>query len=100
MKSAIFDQYVDKIIELFSIKREDFFLKSKKQELVDARQLFYYLCYTRNIRLCYIERYMISQGYNIGHNSIQGGVKSMEKKIEQDPDQLTIVKKIDKSVLI
>ena len=80
MKSDVFNQYVDRISELFKIEKKDLFIKSKKQELVDARHLLYYLCSNRPMKLIYIEKYMEENGYNIKHNSIIHGINSIEKK--------------------
>ena len=44
MKQEIFDSYAQKIAEVFNLKVEDLFVKSKKRDIVDARQLLYDAC--------------------------------------------------------
>ena len=100
MKSDVFNQYVDRISELFKIEKKDLFIKSKKQELVDARHLLYYLCSNRPMKLIYIEKYMEENGYNIKHNSIIHGINSIEKKMVLDRDLLSVIRDIEKAVYI
>ena len=51
MKEQIFDGYAVQIAELFNLKVEDLFVKSKKRDVVDARQLLYYACSKRPMRV-------------------------------------------------
>jgi chromosomal replication initiation ATPase DnaA len=100
MKSDVFDQYVERVINLFSITKEEFFSKSKKREFVDARHLVYYLCNMRPMQISYIQRYMNQNEYKIEHSSIIHGIASVKKKIEDDDDYLIIIKEMYKSVFI
>jgi chromosomal replication initiation ATPase DnaA len=100
MKSDVFNQYVDRVTELFKIEKAELFTKSKKQELVDARHLLYYLCVNRPMKLIYIEKYMAENGYNIKHNSIIHGVNSVESKLADDEDLASVIKSIQKAVYI
>lgn len=100
MKEDIFIQYVDRVTSLFSIQKEDFFSKSKKQILVDARHLVYYLCFKRPMKIMYIQKYMNENGYIINHSTIIHGVGSVDRKIAEDNDYLSIVKEIEKAVFI
>jgi len=100
MKSDVFNQYVDRVTELFRIEKADLFTKSKKQELVDARHLLYYLCANRPMKLIYIEKYMAENGYEIKHNSIIHGINSVENKLTNDEDLSSVIKDIEKAVYI
>jgi chromosomal replication initiation ATPase DnaA len=100
MKEEIFNQYVDRVINLFGITREDFFLKSRKRELVDARYLVYYLCSERPIQTTYIQKFMNNNGHDTPHTLILHGIKTTKEKVKEDRDYQSIVKDIDKAVFI
>lgn len=100
MKSDVFNQYVDRVTELFGLNKEELFSKSKKREFVDARYLIYYLCSKRPMQITYIQKYMKENGYDIQHSSIIHGILSVEEKIKNDKDYVTIVKEVEKAVFI
>jgi chromosomal replication initiation ATPase DnaA len=100
MKQDIFNQYVDRVSSLFGIAREDIFSKSKKKNLVDARHLIYYLCFKRPMQITYIEKFMIENGYNVVHSTVIYGIASVDKKIAEDRDYVTVVREIEKAVFI
>lgn len=100
MKHEIFNQYVERVTNLFDINKEDFFSKSKKRELVDARHLVYYLCAKRPMQITYIQKYMGEGGYIIEHSSIIHGISATEKKIVKDEDYVSVIKEIDRTVSI
>lgn len=94
MKVQIFNKYVQEVNNLFGIENEELFEKSKKRRVVDARHLLYYLCYTRPMRLRYIQDYMAENGYNVGHSSILHGIDQVNKKIEEDRDYKKVIERI------
>lgn len=100
MKQDVFNQYVDKVTDLFGLTKEELFSKSKKTELVDARHLLYYLCFRRPMKLSYIQKYMIANGYTIQHSSIIHGCACMEQRLKEDKDYLSVIKGIEKAVFI
>lgn len=100
MKQDVFNQYVDKVTKIFEISKDDFFAKSKKREIVDARQLVYYLCSKRPMRIKYIQQYMEENGYKTGHSPIIHGIGIVSEKIANDRDYVTIIKEIDRAVFI
>lgn len=100
MKNDIFNQYVERIIQLFEISREELFTKSKKKEAVDARYLLYYLCYKRPMTLSYIQKFMNANGYAIQHSSVIYGIKATAKRVRNDSDYSQVAKQIQKSVFI
>jgi chromosomal replication initiation ATPase DnaA len=100
MKQDIFDLYVTRVASLFSIEEGQLFLKSKKREIVDARQLLYYLCAKRPMSLKYIQKYMGDNGYAIHHSSLINGITRVEEKMKEDSDYVSIIKDIERSVFI
>jgi chromosomal replication initiation ATPase DnaA len=100
MKEDIFNQYVDRIVDIFNITKEELFSKSKKRHIVDARQMLYYLCHKRPMKYIIIQKYMMDNKYEIAHNSIINGIKVVEQRIEADRDYQFIIKDIEKAVFI
>jgi chromosomal replication initiation ATPase DnaA len=100
MKHDVFNQYVDRIVEFFSIDKEELFSKCKKRELVDARHLLYYLCFMRPMKKKYIENYMRDNGYSIRHHSIIHGIEVVKEKLKLDQDYVYVVKKLQDGVNI
>jgi chromosomal replication initiation ATPase DnaA len=100
MKKEIFNQYVKKVTNIFHITEQELFSKTKKREVVDARQLLYFLCFKRPMKIIYIEKYMNESGYPVGHSTIIFGISSMEKKMLNDIDYVTIIKQIENSVFV
>lgn len=100
MKSDVFNQYVDRVSELYNIEKKDLFSKSKKREFVDARHLIYYLCSKRPMQIMYIQKYMAENGYIINHSSVIHGINSIKNKINDDKDYQTIIRDIDRAVFI
>ena len=100
MKEDVFNQYVERVSQLFSITNEDFFSKSKKRNLVDARHLVYFLCLRGNIKVISIKNFMENNNHEIFRTSITHGIKSVSKKVEEDRDYKDIVNEIEKAVHI
>jgi chromosomal replication initiation ATPase DnaA len=94
MKRDIFEEYVDKVTNHFGISREQFFTKDKTRDIVDARQMLYYLCKERPITTQYIKHYMGANGYDVAVTTITHGIKRIEKEVAQDPDYITIINKL------
>ncbi len=100
MKEDIFNQYVDRVTDLFNIDRETLFSRSKQRHIVDARQLLYYLCYNRQMQFVIIKKFMLDNGASILHNSIVNGINNVKVKLEEDKDYQTIIRDIEKAVFI
>jgi len=58
MKKEIFDKYAHAIAEQFHLTLDEMFDKSRRRDLVDARQLLFYLCLERPIRVSYVQKFM------------------------------------------
>lgn len=94
MKNEIFNDYVERIVGLYKIPKEDIFSKNKRMDVVDARQMLYYLCNRRNISHTQIKRYLIDEGLEMTISTILHGIKVMEEKIANDSDYKQIINKI------
>lgn len=94
MKNQIFNDYVERIVDVYKIPREEIFTKIKRTEVVDARQMLYYLCKKRNMSLTIIKKYMMDNGYDIGLSTIRHGIKSMDDRIINDSDYKQIINQI------
>jgi chromosomal replication initiation ATPase DnaA len=94
MKNEIFNDYVERIVGLYKIPKEDIFSKIKRTDVVDARQMLFYLCNRRNISHTQIKRYLIDEGLEMTISTILHGIKVMEEKITNDSDYKQIINKI------
>jgi len=94
MKRDVFNEYVDIIIRKYHITREELFSKSKKSDIVDARQTLYYLCYHRPMQVNFINRCMADNGYETAHTTIMRGIIAMDEKMRADADYANMVHKI------
>ena len=100
MKEEVFNQYVQKITKLFGITKNELFLKSRKRNIVDARQLLYYLCFNRQMQIVIIKDFMSHNGYKIDNPSVVNGIHKVDQKIKEDRDYKTVVRDIDESVYL
>lgn len=98
MKQDIFTQYAELVCDVFEISEADLFKKSKKRDLVDARQLLYYLCHKRPLRIGYIQKYMCDNGYDITHSTIIHGINIVADKVANDSDYVKMISKMEKAV--
>jgi chromosomal replication initiation ATPase DnaA len=98
MKQEVFNQYVDKVISLFNINKEEIFKKKKRRDIVDARQMLYYLCHKRPMQINYIQKFMRDSGYDVSHSSIIHGINNVSRKVLSDKDYLVAFKDIVKAV--
>jgi chromosomal replication initiation ATPase DnaA len=94
MKNEIFNDYVERIVGLYKIPKEEIFSKIKRTDVVDARQMLFYLCNRRNISHTQIKRYLIDEGLEMTISTILHGIKVMEEKISNDSDYKQIINKI------
>ena len=100
MKKEVFNMYAKSVAEVFGIDVSELFSKSRKRELVDARQLLYYLCYNRPMRISMIQDLMNENGYETKHSPIINGIKSMNNKLKEDPDYRVLVIRLKEQVTI
>ena len=91
MKKQIFKEYADKIAYLYEIELESLFEKNKTREVVDARQMLYYLCKERSMKIIQIQSFMDEQGYSISHSSIIHGINVVKENYLHDKDYRTFI---------
>ena len=95
MKEYIFKQYLDNVLKYLDITTDDLFEDTKKTEVVRPRQMLYYLCMERPIRVSYIQRFMSEHGCDVFHSTIIHGYKKAKKMVEEDEDYKAIVNTIE-----
>ena len=98
MKANIFNQYVQEVCNLFDIDEVSLFTKTKRRDIVDARQMLYYLCYKRPMRVVYIQEYMGEKGYPINHSSIIHGINVVSNRLKSDGDYVSVVNQLQDEV--
>ena len=92
MKKDIFDSYAIAIANKFGLTFNQMFERTKKREIVDARQMLYYLCRERPVRISYIQRFMKEQGHSVSHSTIIHGYKKAKILINKDNDFKQFIK--------
>ena len=98
MKKEIFDKYATAIAEQFHLTLDEMFDKSRRRDLVDARQLLFYLCLERPIRVSYVQKFMEDNGCKIAHSTIIHGYKQAKALIDEDKDYYDMIEKIHQEV--
>ena len=94
------NQIVDRVIARFGITREEFFTKTQRRDITDARYVFYYIATHRKIRNVFVLRFMEKNGLKVLHGSVIHGVKEMRYRIEEDPDYMKIIGEMQKNLVI
>jgi len=100
MKKDIFLQYLDAIVKLYKIEKSDIVSNKKAKDVVEARQMLYYLCRNRQMKIVKIQKFMTEEGYDPKHCPIIRGIKRIEMKVSADPDYQTITTRINNKVFI
>ena len=98
MKKEIFNNYATAISQQFHLNLDDIFTKSRKREGVDARQMLYYLCMERPIRVAYIKRFMADAGLDVHITTIIHGYKKAKELIDNDSDYNHMIDSINEEV--
>ena len=52
MKKDIFEIYANAVAKQFHLNLDQMFSDTRRRDIVDARQMLYYLCMERPIRVC------------------------------------------------
>jgi len=66
------------------VAKNDLFTATKKQDIVDARQMLFWLCRDAGISVSYIQKYVKHNGLSITHSTIIHGVNRMSTIMEAD----------------
>lgn len=91
MKKDIFDVYASAIAKKFHITLEEMFAKNRRRDIIDARQMLYYLCIERQIRISYIKRFMEENGHSVTHSNIIYSYKKAKELIDGDSDYKNLI---------
>jgi hypothetical protein len=104
MKHKIFDKYLADILKVFRIEEKDFFSPTKNRDIVDAKQLLYYMCSRRQMRPSSIKEMMSKAGVNYNYDihkvNILRGIKNAQKLVDSDDDFFKVMKRIEDSTFI
>ena len=97
MKKDIFDSYAQAIAKQFHLTLDQMFTKTKRREMVDARQMLYYLCMERPIRISYIQRFLETYNFKVTHSTIIHGYNKAKESMKNDTDVTNLINDILKS---
>ena len=96
MKEYIYKQYLSNICDHMSIDPKDIFIKTKKPDTLESRQMLYFLCYTKaNMTLTEIRKYTKNQGFHEDQANISRSVKALESRVKKDNIYIHIINKLD-----
>ncbi|NBP69684.1 MAG: hypothetical protein EBR30_22690 [Cytophagia bacterium] len=99
MKKILFNQFVKQVANTFGMKNPDvMFERTKRQDIVDARQLLFFLCMERDISLADILRLMEERGLPLKHPAVINGINKVKDKVDNDPDYRFLVDKLQSAV--
>ena len=89
MKRERFNIYVELVLKEFNIQWERLFTKTKERDIVDARQMLYWICsIDGEFKIGTIVRMMRENGYDIEHPTIIHGIKRMSDTEDKDYKRL------------
>ena len=91
MKKEIFNNYANAVAKQFHLELDQMFSKNRRRDIVDARQMLYYLCMERPIRVSYIQRFMADHGCDVYHSTILHGYKKAKELIDKDKDYQSVI---------
>ncbi len=94
MKKEIFDSYAKKVAKQFHLTLDEMFTTTRRRDVVDARQMLYYLCMERPIRISYIKRFLEQYGFSVTHSTIIHGYNKAKELIQQDIDVKELVSEL------
>ena len=94
MKKEIFDAYALAVAKQFHLTLDQMMEKTQRRDCVDARQMLYYLCMERPIRISYIQRFMEDHGHPVSHSTIIHGYNRAKDMVDEDGDFKNEVNKL------
>jgi|TARA_B100000780_G_C21117335_1_gene452171 chromosomal replication initiation ATPase DnaA len=97
MKKQIFDDYATAVAKAFDLTLDEMFTSSRRGDIVDARQMLYYLCMERPIKISYIQRFLEAYDFKVTHSTIIHGYNKAKELIKIDTDVNDMVQKILKN---
>jgi len=84
MKQEVFNEVTKRVTNKTKVGKKALFTKTKKQDVVDARQILFWLCRDAGISVSYIQKYAKHNGLSITHSTIIHGVNRMTNMMEED----------------
>lgn len=94
MKRMIYESLMNNVSTVFGLSKEEILTPTKKRDVVDARQVIYYVCSKKNMRLAHIQSYLKQDGYSVTHSTIINGIKRVEAEMEFDHDYAKIINQL------
>jgi chromosomal replication initiation ATPase DnaA len=94
MKKQIFEDYASAVAKQFHLTTQEMFTYSKRRDIIDARQMLYYLCEERQIRASYIQRFLEDYNYTVTHSTIIHGRNKAKELMAFDSDVRDMVNRI------
>ncbi|MCP4551871.1 MAG: hypothetical protein GY834_07505 [Bacteroidetes bacterium] len=94
MKKQIFDDYATAVAKKFHLTLDEMFTSTRRGDIVDARQMLYYLCMERPIRISYIQRFLETYDFKVTHSTIIHGYNKAKDLISNDTDVNDLVQEI------
>lgn len=98
MKKDIFDQYVAKVCGVYGVEEDMLFSSTRKQTVVDARHMLFYLCVARPMPIYAIREYLSNRGLPLQQSAIMNGVRKAEMHKRVDKDYAQALSNIESSV--
>ncbi len=81
MQRKIFNIYVGMVLNSLGIERDEFFSKTKRNDITQARYMLYWALFTDaggDFKKCVITRMMKENGYDVSHSTVHYGIEKME----------------------
>jgi len=101
MKKALFNQFASMVAASYMLgNKKVLFQRTKRQDIVDARQMVWYLCIQRGLSLADIIRMMADSGLPLKHPAVINGIRKVEGRVNSDLDYKDFVEKIQNLVKI
>jgi chromosomal replication initiation ATPase DnaA len=94
IKENDFNRNVDLISHKVGLPKRELFIKSRRQDIVDARQLLFWKCFKDGITISYIQRYLSRNGLDLEHSTIIYGINKV-KELMKDKDFSSFVKDLN-----
>jgi len=86
IKQDQFNKNVSSILEKMGVEKRELFKHSRKQHLVDARQILFYKCKEDGMKITYIHKYLKDNGFEVEHSTIIYGINKIKRLIKEDKD--------------
>ncbi len=89
-----FNKNVSYILENMGLSKSELFKTSKKQTIVDARQILFYVCKQDGMSISYIQKYLKDNGFDVEHSTIIHGINKITGLVQKDKDLKQFVKNV------